>query len=68
MGLQPFGPCRYGTYLQVVPMSLLLGLCLYFIGTWTHWTKVEFDDLEKMHLDFEVSLDAYRRARESDLG
>ena len=29
----------YGTHLclKVVPMSLLLGLCMYYIGTWTHW-------------------------------
>ena len=29
----------YGIYLglEVVPMSLLLGLYLYYIGTWTHW-------------------------------
>ena len=29
----------YDTFLglKVVPMSLLLGLCMYYIGTWTHW-------------------------------
>ena len=29
----------YGMHLglQVVPMSLPLGLCMYYIGTWTHW-------------------------------
>ena len=23
--------------LKVVPMSLILGLCIYYTGTWTHW-------------------------------
>ena len=41
--LLPTKPYRsmsiYGIYLglKVVPVSLLLGLCMYYIGTWTHW-------------------------------
>ena len=27
---------QYTPGLNVVPMSLLLGLCMYYIGTWTH--------------------------------
>ena len=38
----PMGPYSYIYIyiylgLKVVPMSLLLGLFMYYIGTWTHW-------------------------------
>ena len=25
------------SWCKVIPMSLRLGLCIYHIGTWTHW-------------------------------
>ena len=42
----PMGPCSYiyiyGVYLglKVGPMSLPLGLCMHYIGTWTKWNEI----------------------------